>query len=75
MTVCSTMLEIFCKSAVSSAVHFASVCWRSGIRADDINKLNKLSEKLTVDPFKAMVERRSLIKHPSELILVILCIT
>merc|ERR1712035_43413 len=42
--VCSKMLHLFYKSVVESAISFAAICWGSGIRARDLNRINKLKE-------------------------------
>ncbi|KAK5885873.1 hypothetical protein CesoFtcFv8_016968 [Champsocephalus esox] len=64
--VCSKMLEIF-SSVVASALFFAAVCWGGGsIRAGDTSRINKLIRKagsvigIKLDPFEAVVERRTL---------------
>ncbi|KAJ8401673.1 hypothetical protein AAFF_G00376440 [Aldrovandia affinis] len=43
--ICRTMLRMFYESAVASAFLFAVVCWGSGLRAADANRLNKLIRK------------------------------
>ena len=60
--VCSKMLEIFYQSVVASALFFAAVCWGGSITS----RLNKLIKKagsvigIKLDPFEAVVERRTL---------------
>ncbi|XP_034088755.1 uncharacterized protein LOC117557164 [Gymnodraco acuticeps] len=64
--VCSKMLEIFYRSVVASALFFAVVCWGGSIRAGDTSRINKLIRKagsvigIKLDPFEAVVERRTL---------------
>ncbi|KAL3065695.1 hypothetical protein OYC64_015782 [Pagothenia borchgrevinki] len=64
--VCSKMLEIFYQSVVASALFFAAVCWGGSIRAGDTSRINKLIRKagsvigIKLDPFEAVVERRTL---------------
>ncbi|KAL3050687.1 hypothetical protein OYC64_012664 [Pagothenia borchgrevinki] len=60
------MLEIFYQSVVASALFFAAVCWGGSIRDSDTSRINKLIRKagsvigIKLDPFEAVVERRTL---------------
>ncbi|MBN3314359.1 RTJK polymerase, partial [Atractosteus spatula] len=61
--VCSKMLHMFYHSVVVSAIFYAVVCWGSGIRAVDSNRLNKLIRRASsvigsgLDPLEVVAER------------------
>ena len=66
--ICRTMLRMFYESVVASAILFAVVCWGSGLRAADTNKLNKLIRRasdivgMELDTLTAVSNRRMLSK-------------
>merc|ERR1712035_214296 len=66
--VCSKMLHIFYKSVVESAISFAAICWGSGIRTRDLNRINKLIKKagsvlgVALEPLELIIQRRMLQK-------------
>ena len=43
--ICWTMLRMFYKSVLASAIMFAVVCWGSRLRVADTNRINKLIRK------------------------------
>merc|ERR1712035_150234 len=65
---CSKMLHLFYKSVVESAVSFAAICWGSGIRARDLNRINKLIKKagsvlgVALELLEVIIQRRMLQK-------------
>ena len=66
--VCSKMLHIFYKSVVESVISFAAICWGSGIKARDLNRINKLVKKagsvlgVALEPLEDIIQRRMLQK-------------
>ncbi|XP_074525709.1 GTPase IMAP family member 8-like [Halichoeres trimaculatus] len=62
--ICSRLLKTFYQSVVASALFFAVVCWWGGIKAGEVNRLNKLVKKahsvvgLQLDTLETVAERR-----------------
>ena len=62
--VCRKMLQMFYESVVAGAFLFAVVCWGSGLRASDANRLQKLVKKASsivgveLGSLKSVAERR-----------------
>ena len=69
--VCSRLLYMFYQSVVSSILLYAVVCWGGGIKAWELNKLNKITKKassvvgLRIEGLQSVAERRIKLKLKS----------